>query len=58
MGWKWQTIQKALAKWSFKPVAPMLDELMALGAALKMGNYASAESHVFFYRCGAGGARL
>ena len=50
MSWKWQTILKALSKWSFAPFPPTVDKLIALGAALKMGQYASAEAYVYFYR--------
>ena len=50
MTWKWQTILNALGKWSFTPFPPTVDKLVALGAALKMGHYASAESYIFFYR--------
>ena len=53
MAWKWQTIVTALGKWPFQPFPPTIDKIMALGAALKMGGYASAEAYLFYYRTSA-----
>ena len=46
----WKTIGSALEKWCLKPFPPTRDTLVALGATLKAGNYASAENYLVHYR--------
>merc|ERR1712086_1037609 len=46
----WRTIVKFLAVWGLHPFPPTQETVVALGAALKAGSYASAENYLVFYR--------
>ena len=43
---KWRTIKKALEPWGLAPLPPKRETILALGAALKCGRYASAETYL------------
>ena len=43
---KWRTVVRALEPWSLDPCPPSREAIVALGAALKKGGYASAESYL------------
>ena len=43
---KWRTIVRALQPWALAPLPPTREVIVALGAALKLGRYASAESYL------------
>ena len=46
----WRLVVKALAKWHLTPFPPTREKIIALGAALKAGRYASAENYLSHYR--------
>ena len=50
MDHKWTTIKKALSMWGLSPFPPSAAVVVALGAALKKGNYQSAETYLSLYR--------
>ena len=53
LGWKWKTIVAALGRWSLQPYPPTQQKVLALGAALKAGKYATAESYLLLYKTNA-----
>ena len=46
----WATTLDFLDRWGLQPFPPSKETLVALGAALKAGNYASAENYLQHYR--------
>merc|ERR1712194_936208 len=46
----WTTTLSFLDRWGLRPFPPSKETLVALGAALKAGNYASAENYLLHYR--------
>ena len=50
MDHKWTTIRRALSMWGLEPLPPTSAAIVALGAALKKGNYQSADSYLSLYR--------
>ena len=46
----WNTILKALGKWSLDPMPPSREKLLFLGAALKMGRYSTADQYLSHYK--------
>ena len=46
----WKTTLKFLNVWGLQPFPPSKETVVAIGAALKAGNYASAENYLVFYR--------
>ena len=46
----WKTTLRFLGVWGLQPFPPSTETVVALGAALKAGNYASAENYLVFYR--------
>ena len=43
-------IVRALDKWKFALFPPTREKVIALGAALKMGRYASADNYLYHYK--------
>ena len=50
MSFKWVTITRALSMWGLSPLPPTPAAVVALAAALKRGQYQSAESYLSLYR--------
>ena len=50
LSWKWKTVVSALDRWGHQPFPPTQPKVIALGAALKAGGYATAEAYLLLYR--------
>ena len=48
--YKWRTVEKMLGCWSWPPFPLNVDEVVALGSALKAGHYQTADAYLALYR--------